>query len=373
MPRNDSFLETLLHEDEGSTLDFKREQYPCRTKEEKSELIKDILAFTNAWRHADAFILIGVDDNPGGRAKVVGVTQHLNDADLQQLVNSKTDQPVDFSYRSDRLDGKDIGILHIPVQDRPRFIKKKFGKLHADRVYLRRGSSTAVARPDEVARMGMASSQKPSPQLQIQFATPESRELNGETLELYGRCISISDVEEIPDFVSQRQIPFYTNQTNTEYYRELAEYKWAQLVCHPLRFAIINSGSVPAIDVRAEFNLELPEAVVFDDHNWPNRPEKHLGMSAISPSSFRHFRSDDDIVVTELRNSRKIIMINTNKVQPKQTAWIDASLYLGVRSSGIISLDGAIWSDNLPSPQSTSLKIRFTTKSLTMTWKQLLE
>ena len=373
MPRNDSFLEALLHEDEGSTLDFKREQYPCRTEEEKGELIKDILAFTNAWRHADAFILIGVDENPGGRAKVVGVTHHLKDSNLQQLVNSKTDQPVDFSYRSDRLDGKDIGILHIPVQGRPRFIKKKFGKLDADRVYLRRGSSTAVARPDEVAKMGVASSQQPSPQLQIQFANPESRELKGETLELYGTCIDVSDVEAIPDFVSQRQIPFDTNRANTEYYRELAMYKWAQLLCKPLRFAITNFGSVPATDVRAELNLELPEAVVFDDHNWPSKPEQNLGMNAVSPASFRRFRGDDDIVVKELRNSKKIIMINTDKVQPKQTVWIDASLFLGVKSSGIISLDGAIWSDNLPSPQSIDLKIRFTTKSLGMTWRQLLE
>ncbi|MYB53886.1 MAG: ATP-binding protein [Acidobacteriia bacterium] len=373
MPRNNSFLETLLHEDEGSTLDFKREQYPCRTEEERGELIKDILAFTNAWRHADAFILIGVDENPGGRAKVVGVAHHLKDANLQQLVNSKTDQPVAFSYRADRLDGKDIGILHIPVQGRPRFMKKKFGKLAADTVYLRRGSSTAIARPDEVAKMGVAISQQPSPQLQIQFANPENRELNGETLELYGTCIEVSDVEAIPDFMSQRQTTLFMDRPNREYYRELAMYKCAQLLCRPLRFAITNFGSVPATDVRAELNLELHEAVVFDDHNWPNKPEQHLGMSAVSAASFRRFRGDDDIVVEELGNKKKIIMINIDKVQPKQTAWIDASLYLGIRSSGIISLGGAIWSDNLPSPQSIELKIRFTTKSVTMTWRQLLE
>ena len=91
---------------------------------------------------------------PNGRATVVGVTDHLEDAALQQLVNSKTNQPVTFSYRATRLEGKNIGVLHIPVQDRPLFITKLFGKLSADTVFLRRGSSTAVARPDEIARMG---------------------------------------------------------------------------------------------------------------------------------------------------------------------------------------------------------------------------
>lgn len=373
MPGDDSLLETLLNEDEGSTLDFKREQYPCKTDEEKGELIKDILAFTNASRRADAFILIGVVENPGGRAKVVGVTHHLKDADLQQLVNSKTDQPVDFSYRSGRLDGKDIGILHVPVQGRPRFIKKKFGKLDADRVYVRRGSSTAVARPDEVAKMGWASSQELSPKLQLQFADPESRKLNGEALELCGTCIDISDVKAIPNFVKQHQFAFDMRQVNTEYYRELVLHKWAQLLCKPLRFAITNLGSSLATDVRAELNLELSEAVVFDDHEWPTNPEQYLEMSSFSLASFRRVRSDDDIVVDELSNGKRIITINTKKIQPKQTAWIDASLFLGTKSSGTISLDGAIWSDNLPSPQSVDLEIRFTTKSLSMTWRQLLE
>ena len=146
MNDDDPSLINLLYEDESSTLDFKSEQYPCATDEQKGELIKDILAFTNAWRHADAYILIGIKDNPESRAIVVGVTNHLEDANLQQLVNSKTNQPVSFSYRSGRLDDKSIGVLHIPVQDHPRFITKPFGKLSVDIVYLRRGSSTAVAR-----------------------------------------------------------------------------------------------------------------------------------------------------------------------------------------------------------------------------------
>ena len=40
-------IESLLYEEEGNTLDFKKEQYKFSkaTDEEKSELLKDILGF----------------------------------------------------------------------------------------------------------------------------------------------------------------------------------------------------------------------------------------------------------------------------------------------------------------------------------------
>ncbi len=43
MPMNDELMESLLHEEESSALDFKRDQYPFvgATNDEKSELLKD--------------------------------------------------------------------------------------------------------------------------------------------------------------------------------------------------------------------------------------------------------------------------------------------------------------------------------------------
>ena len=91
-------IEQLLLEDEGAALDFKRKQYPFvgASKEEKSELLKDVLAFANAFRRSDAYILVGVEEQRGARSEVVGVSTHLDDANLQQFVNSKTQAPVTF-------------------------------------------------------------------------------------------------------------------------------------------------------------------------------------------------------------------------------------------------------------------------------------
>ena len=77
-----AFAESLLNEDESSALDFKRDQYPFSraTDDGKSELLKDVLAFANAWRRSDAYILVGVDEVRGGRSRPVGVSEHLDDA-----------------------------------------------------------------------------------------------------------------------------------------------------------------------------------------------------------------------------------------------------------------------------------------------------
>ena len=78
---NSELFEQLLYEDESTTLDFKKKQYlfARATEEEKSELLKDILGFANAWRRSEAYILIGVKDVKGGRSNVIGIpaTDHL--------------------------------------------------------------------------------------------------------------------------------------------------------------------------------------------------------------------------------------------------------------------------------------------------------
>jgi len=153
---NMTLMEELLNEDESSTLDFKRDQYPFdkASDEQKSELLKDILAFANAWRRTDAYILVGVEDVKGGRSNVVGITSHFDDARIQQFVNSKTNRPVTFSYEIFPIEGVQVGIFYFPLQDRPIYLKKDFGKLKQREVYIRRGSSTDTADPDEIAKMG---------------------------------------------------------------------------------------------------------------------------------------------------------------------------------------------------------------------------
>lgn len=154
-----AMIELLLHEGESSTLDFKEEQYSFENVADakKCELLKDILAFANAFRERDAYILTGVKEMKGERSIPVGISLTLDDASIQQFINSKTNKPIDFSYCVFTVDGMKIGVFRIPVQRRPFFLDKDYGYLKKDTVYIRRGTTTDVARPNEIALMGNSS------------------------------------------------------------------------------------------------------------------------------------------------------------------------------------------------------------------------
>src|SRR5437764_9294446 len=169
-------FERLLYEEESTALDFKKEQYRFvkATDEEKSELLKDILGFANAWRRSEGYILIGVEDVRGGRANVVGIpaTDHLDDHSVQQFVNNLTNRPVRFHYEAFGFEGKQVGIIRIDEQTRPIYLKKDYGKLKKNEVYVRRGSSTDPRKPaslDEIAQMGHGSGPQ-SAELVVEFA-----------------------------------------------------------------------------------------------------------------------------------------------------------------------------------------------------------
>jgi predicted HTH transcriptional regulator len=125
------------------------------TDEEKSKLLKDILSFANTHRKADAYILIGVQEVKGGRSEVVGISEDIDDADLQQLINSKTNRRINFSYKATQYNEFKVGIIHIPVQiqERPFFSTRDFGIIRKNEVYIRQGSSNAIATPDEIISM----------------------------------------------------------------------------------------------------------------------------------------------------------------------------------------------------------------------------
>lgn len=104
---------------------------------------------------SDAYILIGVDERKNDKSLIVEVEDHLVNRNLQQFVVSKTNRPVFFSGSSFTSDGREIGVLHVPEQDRPVFLRSDFGKLRANVVYSRRGDTTGEASPDEVLRMAI--------------------------------------------------------------------------------------------------------------------------------------------------------------------------------------------------------------------------
>ena len=106
------------------------------------------------------------------RAGILGIDPQLKDNDLQQFVNTKPlNKPIIFQHEILTVDGSKIGLLHIPAQQGPFFLRADYGKLRKNIVYCRQGSATAERTPDELLQIGReeVSSQK-LPKLELSFA-----------------------------------------------------------------------------------------------------------------------------------------------------------------------------------------------------------
>lgn len=150
---NTTLFESLLLEGESPTLEFKRDQYPFDVagKNDRAELVKDILHMTNVPKRSDAYILIGVANDK----TLVGVTQDLNDHTLQSFFASKTNHAIRFHYEPFEHNGKKFGVIKIDQHQISTtiYLKEDFAFLRATAVYLRKGTCndhTKPASPEEI-------------------------------------------------------------------------------------------------------------------------------------------------------------------------------------------------------------------------------
>ena len=387
---NPDDFEGLLHEEESATIDFKREQYRFvrATDDEKSELLKDILGFSNAWRRSDACILIGVEDVRGGRAKVVGIPpeDHLDDHALQQFVNSLTNTPVRFRYEAFGFAGKQVGIIRIEHQRRPIYLKRDYGKLARGQVYVRRGSSTDPKRPatpEEIADMGVGV-RASAAELVVEFADAGRDEALGARVSLSAEFCEMPPEESIPDFVpGGTSRPFgldtaflefgLTGRRNASYYRELATYEFARRLLRPVRFVIKNVGRVAANNVRLEMTVAAgADTEVIRASKMPRPPRRYEDLLAnISqrPSPAVRPRRDGAVDVVR-QEERTLIVVECGHLQPGRRVWSDA-VYFGKASSGEVELQCLLLADSLPQAAEFALNFVASVARTTMTLEEL--
>lgn len=346
-------IEGLLQEAESTTLDFKSEQYPFAgaTDIQKSELVKDILALANAFARTDAFILIGVKEMQGARAEVVGVKEQLDDANVQQLVHGCTKQHLVFSYKAMELEGKPIGVIHIPRQHRPFYPTKDFGKLKKHDVYFRRGSSTAVATPEEVAEMGRdkVPSASSEPVLEVSLYDTEADRSLGTTVSLKHLVLdipsTISDYHESPDPISAM-----SRHTNHGYYRDLATYTQITNAARRLSFAVTNNGDVTAQGVKLVIDVEAPDKKhhFLSDDDMPDVPVPSRSMLSI-PNYMPRGLLSSSMSIRRLPKKWQI-EYDVGKIQPKATELLADALFVCAQESGTLTLKLKFFADNLRHP-----------------------
>src|ERR1035438_7835922 len=339
-------FESLLFEEEGTTIDFKKEQYRFvkASDEEKSELLKDILGFANAWRRSKTYILIGVEEVRGGKSNVIGIdaSDQLDDHALQQFVNNLVNTPVRFQYRAFIYEGKNVGIFVIDDrQQRPIHLKRNYGKLKKDEVYIRYGSSTEPrpAAPSEIAQMGK-DRPRDRAELLVEFAEVDCDDAIGARVQLQCEFCSLPEVKDIPKLAGPYQGPFgigtdFLRQHNANYYYERAEYEFMTRLCRPVRLAVRNIGEAAAKNVRVE--LVIPMGIgLLTVEDLPHKPKKEEmpGERAMRGIRSVHQRRNPGEVDIDRNGDRFRIQIDCKDLQPGRRVWSDR-FYIGAARTEI--------------------------------------
>lgn len=377
-------FDRLLYEEESDTLDFKVEQYRFANADEhaKSELLKDLLGFANAWRRADAFILVGVRDVRGGRAEVVGIadTEHLDDHSLQQFVNNLTNRPLRFNYEAFSFEGKQVGIVRIDQQPRPIFLKKDFGKLKRNAVYVRRGSSTDPthpADPVEIAQMGSVLVSQGA-EVCVEFAAIDCDKSVGTSTSCeveYCKMPAADEIPELDDSRNARDVIYHPDtRINAKFYREMAKYVQATRWLAKTRLCVKNAGQVPATRVRIELSVpHSSEAEIVEQGGMPDLPRSWFNARQFLRTDAIHaaLRRTPGELSVDRDNERIRVIIDCGDLQPGRQVMSD-TFFTGKRTSGELTLSGQVFADNLSIPKDVSLSLSFNVKQTEMSLDELI-
>lgn len=382
MAIDEALIERLLYEGEGPSLDYKRDQYPFAgaSDEKKAELLKDILAFANASRRSDAFILIGVEEIQGGPANPVGVSAHLADNDLQQFVNSKTQRPVKFLYKPVPFKGVMIDVIHIPLQPRPFFLKLDYGRLKRNIVYVRRGSSTAEADPDETANMGREDAflAEHHPDLQLRFADGFDGQELGDRIALEVTKLTFPPLSVIPKVKLPQFDSMALYQRNEHYYEELARYLGMRNSLKPVHFRVSNVGDAVAQGVRVEIRIlnSLNTYYVAEDREIPYEAEREHMPIRLSTFPRNEPPRKPDAFIRQSPDSPWMIEVDIGKVQAKAYVVTKDPIWIGphtaIWTDVSIQASALLFADNIAEPVESDLWLDFRTTERHMSLEDFL-
>lgn len=269
-----------------------------------------------------------------------------------------------FEYVPLAHDGQHLAVIRVhAAQQRPIFLRKAYGKLRPSVVYVRRGSSTAEADPEEIARMGAARVQRATePALAVQFG----RRRNDVRLGLSPRLVSLSLVaaaepsdEERVMFSNlaatlRRAVPpsivevLATRAQVTDSAASRA-YKIERALLSELHVLVENVGTTLAEDVRVQFDLPA-ELLVRGEK--PERPiESGTHGTYLAPPWPR-------LAVSRPRSSRWTdvapaplggvhVEMRLGKIQPGASSWSEP-IWIGAHTPCEIATTIRVFADNLP-------------------------
>lgn len=318
-------IDILCFQGESNCVDYKRAQYAFQGADDaqKSELLKDVLCFANAFRKSPAYILIGVDENASHLGVIHGIDDNevIDDAQLQQFINSKTNNRIPFSAYPFRMhSGKIIQVIEIDVctRARPFYLKKDFAKLHHKDVWVRAGTSSHIASPEELVAFGRDFVELEN--------TPDIKTLlvseNGDSDELVSVSIDC-DIKQT-DNLFQRRLASLSGGTDYD------QYMWVKFNVEKLHFRV-KAENVSRVNAEGlEFKYELK----CDDGS--------VALSEAPAFARSPFNFGKDSIPSAL--------MRRTDLRPKEKDDCVEDIYLAVLHGGKFAIEVSAYGKNIPEP-----------------------
>ncbi|MEZ6082259.1 MAG: ATP-binding protein, partial [Pirellulaceae bacterium] len=155
-------LSELLKRMEGETIDFKADIYSFdgddkeQKNKKRAQFIKDIVSMYNTPRDEPAYIVLGVKESEDGKREILGVSRHLDLADLDAQIAGHVHPVPRIEYEPILLDSMGLAVIVIRPQPSigPVFPISSLGNtLMRHQLYLRRNTNNVEANPDEMRRV----------------------------------------------------------------------------------------------------------------------------------------------------------------------------------------------------------------------------
>lgn len=157
---DESAFQALLKRHEGETVDFKQSAYDFTGDEQdkkRAQFIKDIISMYNTPRDEPSYIVLGVEKHLDGSYTLKGITDHVDDAELQDKISPCVYPTPKFAYEPVRWQEIQFAVIVIPPNHEtgPCLPIRDVGGqvLRQHQLYIRRGSKNEAANWDEQRRV----------------------------------------------------------------------------------------------------------------------------------------------------------------------------------------------------------------------------
>lgn len=140
---------------ESDYLDFKEQNYH---KDNKVELVKDLIAFANSHSIRNKYIIIGIKEENNVCVDILGIDKKdiRDEAEFQQIIKTYIKEDLVVEYKTINIEGSDLLIIKIPASNnsnRPFMVKTQIANLKENEIYIRKGSSTTLATKKDLEYM----------------------------------------------------------------------------------------------------------------------------------------------------------------------------------------------------------------------------